>query len=95
MKKLYELIEGKIGMDKVAHFFGVALVAAIVSLLFYKVDAGDSSWVYAFEGLFAGAVVALGKEVFDFLNGREFSTKDILAGLIGAVVVFLLIGITL
>ena len=35
MKKLNEFIE-KVGMDKVAHFFGIALVALIVSLVFTR-----------------------------------------------------------
>ncbi len=32
MKKLNEFIE-KVGMDKVAHFFGIALVASLVALM--------------------------------------------------------------
>ena len=95
MKKLYELIEQKVGMDKVAHFFGVALIAAFVSLLFHGVDAGDTSWTYACEGLMAGVVVAVAKEVFDFCNNRSFDVKDILAGVFGAAVAFLIVGVLL
>ncbi len=95
MKKLYELVEQKLGMDKVAHFLGIALVAVVVSLLFAKVDAGDSPWVYAAEGAFAGVLVAIGKEVFDFCNGRVFDVKDILAGVVGAAVSFIGVGVLL
>ena len=40
MKKLNEFIE-KVGMDKVVHFFGIALVALIVSLVFTKANPGE------------------------------------------------------
>lgn len=95
MKKIYGFIEQKLGMDKVAHFFGVAVVAVMISLIFNKLDMGFSSWVYAGEGLFAGVLVAIGKEVFDFFNGRKFDVKDILAGVIGCVVAFLGVGLLL
>lgn len=95
MKKLYELIENVVGMDKVAHFFGVAFIAAFVSLMFHGVDVGDTSWVYAFEGLVAGVVVAVAKEVFDFCNNRSFDVKDIVAGVFGAAVSFFLVGVLL
>lgn len=95
MKKLYDLIENVFGMDKVAHFFGVAFVAVLVSLVFAKVDTGDTSWVYAFEGLVAGVIVAVLKEIFDFFNNRTFDTKDILAGFVGAFVSFLFVGLLL
>lgn len=95
MKKLYELIEQKVGIDKVAHSLGIAFVAVIVSLHFAKLDAGDTSWVYAAEGAFAGVLVAIGKEVFDFCNNRSFDVKDILAGVFGAAVAFLIVGVLL
>lgn len=95
MKKLYDLIENVFGMDKVAHFFGVAFVAVLVSLIFAKVDTGDTSFVYAFEGLVTGVIVAVLKEVFDFFNNRSFDIKDILAGFVGAVVSFLFVGLLL
>lgn len=95
MKKLYDLVESKIGMDKVAHFFGIAMVAMLVSLLFTKVNAGESSWVYAAVGLLAGFFVAVLKEVVDFFNNRPFDVKDILAGVVGGVMSFLAVGILL
>lgn len=95
MKKLYDLVESKIGMDKVAHFFGIAMVAMLVSLLFTKVNVGESSWVYAAVGLLAGFFVAVLKEVVDFFNNRPFDVKDILAGVVGGVVSFLAVGILL
>lgn len=82
-------------MDKVAHFFGVAVVAVMISLIFSKLDMGYSSWVYAAEGALAGVLVAIGKEVFDFFNGRKFDVKNILAGVIGCVVAFLGVGVLL
>ena len=93
MKSLYDLVENKLGMDKVAHFLGIAFVAVLVSLLFAKTNAGESSWVYAATGLLAGFLVAVFKEVFDFLNNRAFDVKDILAGVAGGVVAFLAVGV--
>lgn len=95
MKRLYDLIENVFGMDKVAHFFGVMVFAVLISLVFSKLDAGDTSWVYASEGAFAGIMLAIGKEVFDFFNNRPFDGKDILAGVVGCVVAFLGIGLLL
>lgn len=95
MKKLYDLVEKKLGMDKVAHFFAVAVFSIVISLIFSKLDAGDSSWVYAAEGAFAGIMLAIGKEVFDFFNDRPFDGKDILAGVVGCVVAFLGVGLLL
>lgn len=95
MKKLYDLVEKKLGMDKVAHFFGVMVFAVLISLVFSKLDAGDTSWVYAAEGAFAGIMLAIGKEVFDFFNDRPFDVKDILAGVVGCVVAFLGTGLLL
>ena len=95
MKKIYDFIEQKLGMDKVAHFFGIAVFSLVISLIFSKVDAGDSSWVYAAEGAFAGIMLAIGKEVFDFFNNRAFDVKDILAGVVGCVVAFLGVGVLL
>ena len=34
MKKLYDLVENKLGIDKVAHFFGVMVFAVLISLVF-------------------------------------------------------------
>lgn len=33
MKTLYDLVENKLGMDKVAHFLGIALVALVSFLV--------------------------------------------------------------
>lgn len=33
-------------MDKVAHFFAVTVVAVMISLIFNKVDSGDTSYGY-------------------------------------------------
>lgn len=93
MKELYSLIENKIGMDKVAHFFGIAFIAIVVALLFMKINQGYSTWVNAFIGFFVGAVVAVFKEVFDFFNNRMPDKWDILAGVLGGVIAFLCAGI--
>jgi H+/Cl- antiporter ClcA len=93
--KCYRQFIEKVGMDKVAHFFGVAFVCFVISIVFYKVEEEDSSWIYAFEGLIAGVITAVAKEVFDFFDGGKFDLQDILAGLVGAVLTFLLVGIFL
>lgn len=56
MKKLNEFIE-KVGMDKVAHFFGIALVALIVSLVFTKANPGEPAATYAACGFIGGVIV--------------------------------------
>lgn len=95
MKQIYQFIEQTLGMDKVAHFFGVALCAVIVSLLFFKFDPGDSSVVYGFEGFLAGIIIAIAKEIFDVFNNRTFDFGDVWAGVTGASVSFLIIGMFL
>lgn len=95
MKKIYDFVEKKVGMDKVARFFVAAFVAIVVGMLFAKVDDGYSSWVYAAEGFLAGFLVTVGKEVFDFFNGRPFDVKDILAGVVGCFVAYLITGVLL
>jgi hypothetical protein len=85
-----ELIE-KNGMDKVAHFFGIGVISLIVSLIFAKFDTGYPAIIYAVEGLIAGGLVAVAKEAWDFCNGGEFDTKDIIAGLIGSAIAFIAI----
>lgn len=95
MKQIYQFIEQTLGMDKVAHFFGVAFLAAFVSLLFFKFDPGDSSVIYGFEGFLAGIIIAIGKEVFDVFNNRTFDFGDVWAGVTGAAVSFLIMGVFL
>lgn len=91
MKKLNEFIE-KVGMDKVAHFFGIAFVALVVALIFAKTDPGYPSATYAACGFIGGMIVALGKEAVDFFTGtsfENFSLSDIAAGAVGAFLSFL------
>lgn len=95
MKQIYDFVEKKVGMDKVAHLFGIAYIATITSMLFAKIDVGYISWVYAAEGALAGIVLIVGKEVFDFFNDRPFDTNDILAGATGCVAAFLSVGLLL
>ncbi len=91
MKKLNEFIE-KVGMDKVAHFFGIAFVALVVALVFTKTDPGYPSATYAACGFIGGMIVAIGKEAVDFFTGtsfENFSLSDIAAGAVGAFLSFL------
>ena len=91
MKKLRELIE-KVGMDKVAHFFGIAFVALVVALIFAKTDPGYPSATYAACGFIGGMIVAIAKEGVDFFSGtsfENFSLSDIAAGAVGAFLSFL------
>lgn len=91
MKKLNDFIE-KVGMDKVAHFFGIAFVALIVSLVFTKANPGEPSATYAACGFIGGVIVAIAKEGLDFFSGNSFenfSLSDIAAGVVGAFVAFL------
>lgn len=95
MKELYKLIEEKIGMDKVAHFFGIALVAVVLALFFSRTNPDLGSWTYGAMGAIGGCTLAVLKEAFDFLNGRKFDCNDLLAGVIGSAVVLVLVGILL
>lgn len=91
MKKLNELIE-KVGMDKVAHLFGIAFVALVISLVFTKANPGEPSATYAACGFIGGMIVAVAKEAVDFFTGtsfENFSLSDIAAGAVGASVAFL------
>lgn len=91
MKKLNELIE-KVGMDKVAHLFGIAFVALVISLVFTKTNPGEPSATYAACGFIGGMIVAVAKEAVDFFTGtsfENFSLSDIAAGAVGAFVAFL------
>lgn len=97
MRKLNDFIE-KVGMDKVAHVFGVAFVALIVSLVFTKANPGEPSATYAACGFIGGVVVAIAKEAVDFFTGNSFETfdlDDIAAGVIGAFAAFLVVLILL
>lgn len=90
MKKLNDFIE-KVGMDKVAHFFGIAFVALIVALIFTKANPGEPSATYAACGFIGGMIVAFAKEGVDFFSGNSFenfSWSDIGAGFVGALVAF-------
>lgn len=91
MKKLKEFID-KVGMDKVAHFFGVAFVALIVSLVFAKVNPGYHPAAYAACGFVGGVIVAIAKETLDFFSGNDFENfdlMDIAYSVLGAFVSFL------
>ena len=92
MKKLKEFID-KVGMDKVAHFFGVAFVTLIVSLVFNKANPGFHPVTYAACGFIGGALVAIGKEAADFFSGDDFENfnyMDVAYSILGAFVSFLL-----
>lgn len=95
MKFLYDFVEKKLGMDKVAHFLGIALVAVAVALVSSKVETVGVSWTFAFVGFLTAVAVAILKEVFDFFNDRAFDVKDILAGVVGAMVAFLFMGLAM
>ena len=92
MKKIYDFIENTVGIDKVAHFFGVAFVAIIVSLVFAKVNPGYHPATYAACGFVGGGIVAIAKEALDFFSGNDFENfdlMDIAYSVLGAFVSFL------
>ena len=89
MKKLNDFIE-KVGMDKVAHFFGIAFVALIVSLVFTKVNPGEPSATYAACGFIGGFIAAVAKEYADYRTGTSFDLADLASGVVGAFVSFLI-----
>ena len=91
----FDKIITRIGLDKIAHMFIIAFVTVIFAMVFCKTTPDYSSWVYAACGLVGGIIVAVLKEVFDFFYGKWFDTKDILWGIAGGVIAFLMVGIFL
>lgn len=92
MKRLYDFVEKTVGMDKVAHFFGIAFIALCVALLYAHVIApGHTTLTYSAWAFIFGVAVAVGKECVDVMNDREFDLSDIAAGVVGAFVSFLVV----
>lgn len=91
----FDKIVSKIGLDKIAHMFGIAFVCVIMALIFWKTTPELISWAYAFIGFFCGFVVAIFKEVFDFTSDKPFDMKDIGWGMIGNFIAFIIMGLVL
>lgn len=89
MKKIYDFIENTVGMDKVAHFFGVAFLSLVVAIAYAKVAAGYSPLTYAAWGFICGVMVSIVKEMVDAANDRKFDFGDIAASSVGAFMSFL------
>ncbi len=95
MKKIYDFVEQTLGIDKAAHFFGVAFIALVVTLVATHTNPGFDGWTYGAVGVLGGIVVAVAKEVVDFCNGRPFGIGDIAAGVLGSIMSFLAAGVLL
>lgn len=79
----FDSLISKIGMDKVAHFFGLACVTFLFSLLYGQCHPDAHPWECALAGSIVGFLVAFGKEVADKCVGKYFDTCDLLAGILG------------
>lgn len=88
MKRLYDFVEKVVGMDKVAHFFGVAFVALVVALVYEKVAPCHSALTYAAWAFVFGVCLGFGKETVDAMNGRRYDLGDVAASAVGAFVAF-------
>ena len=80
MKWLTKLIE-KVGMDKVAHFFGGATLALAITLILCFIGTTKSAASYSVIGVNAALIIGVAKELLD----SEFNIKDVFATVLGGI----------
>lgn len=80
MKWLTKLIE-KVGMDKVAHFFGGATLALAITLILCFIGTTKSAVSYSVIGVNAALIIGIAKELLD----SEFDIKDVFATTLGGI----------
>ena len=80
MKWLTKLIE-KVGMDKVAHFFGGATIALAITLILCFIGTTESAASYSVIGVNAALIIGVAKELLD----SEFNIKDVFATVLGGI----------
>lgn len=80
MKWLTKLIE-KVGMDKVAHFFGGATIALAITLILCFIGTTESAVSYSVIGVNAALIIGVAKELLD----SEFNIKDMFATTLGGI----------
>ena len=80
MKWLTKLIE-KVGMDKVAHFFGGATLALTITLILCFIGTTKSAASYSVIGVNAALIIGVAKELLD----SEFNIKDVFATVLGGI----------
>ena len=80
MKWLTKLIE-KVGMDKVAHFFGGATIALVITLILCFIGTTKSAASYSVIGVNAALIIGVAKELLD----SEFNIKDVFATVLGGI----------
>ena len=91
----FDKIVAKIGLDKIAHMFGIAYIATIMALVFWKITPDFSSWVYAVCGFAFVVFVIVLKELLDFFCNKPFDTHDVAWGMVGNLFSFFIIGFIL
>lgn len=80
MKWLTKLIE-KVGMDKVAHFFGGATLALAITLILCFIGTTESVVSYSVIGVNVALIIGVAKELLD----SEFNIKDVFATTLGGI----------
>lgn len=80
MKWLTKLIE-KVGMDKVAHFFGGATIALAITLILCFIGTTESAVSYSVIGVNVALIIGVAKELLD----SEFNIKDVFATTLGGI----------
>lgn len=80
MKWLTKLIE-KVGMDKVAHFFGGATLSLTVTLILCFIGTAKCATSYSIIGVNAALIIGVAKELLD----SEFNIKDVFATTLGGI----------
>lgn len=90
MKNLFN----KIMVDKWAHLAFSICISFVIAFADKKVFDRDTA-VCAAIGCLSAIFIGIVKEVYDFLKGGQFDSKDLLADLIGCVIAFIFIIILL
>lgn len=83
MSNWFDSLISSIGMDKVAHFFGICSFTFFFALLYKQCHMDAHSWECALGGSVIGIIIAFGKEIADVCVGKYFDFIDLLAGILG------------
>ena len=79
MKNFITKITEKVGIDKVAHFFGGATVALAITLILCFIGTTQSAASYSVIGVNAALIIGVVKELLD----SDFNIKDVFVTTLG------------
>ncbi len=90
--KLVDDILAKVGTDKALHFFGGGFLCAILAIISLLQD-GVFTNRMIFGSIFIGTIAVVFVSVIKEIADGEFNWKDILAAVLGCIVIFMAAGI--